>query len=96
MLFRSQPLQSAFQQIAGALAGFISLKVIGRVAPLQGVIHRGEVGHPAGKRTNMIQTGDKRMAARARQAPESGFRPKIPHSDAGTRIEPLVSLPRLK
>ncbi len=25
-----------------------------------------------------------------------GFRPKIPHSDAGTRIEPLVSLPRLK
>jgi hypothetical protein len=44
----------------------------------------------------MIQTGDKRMAAGAERRPKVGFRPKIPHSDAGTRIEPLVSLPRLK
>ena len=79
----AQPLQSAIQQVAGALAGFISLKVIGRVAPLQGVIHRGEVGHPAGKRTNMIQTGDKRMAARARKATESGFQAKDPAQRRG-------------
>ena len=74
----AQPLQPPLQQIAGALAGFISLKVIGRVTSLQGVIHRGEVGYPAGKGTNMIQTGDKRMATGARKAAESGFQAKDP------------------
>ncbi|SLX04420.1 Uncharacterised protein [Klebsiella pneumoniae] len=79
----AQPLQSALQQVAGALAGFIGLKVIGRVASLQGVIHRGEVGHPTGKGTNMIQTGDKRMAAGAGEATEGGFQAKDPAQRRG-------------
>ncbi|EWS57797.1 hypothetical protein Y694_04264 [Methylibium sp. T29-B] len=43
----------------------------------------------------MVEAGDERVGAVARQPAIGGLRPNTPHSELGTRIEPLVSEPRV-
>ena len=62
----AQAFETARQQIRRALAGLVGLKTIARIATLQRIVDRRKVADAAGKRTDMVEAGDERMAAGAR------------------------------
>ena len=62
----AQAFETARQQISRALAGLVGLKTIARIATLQRIVDRRKVADAAGKRTDMVEAGDERMAAGAR------------------------------
>ena len=74
----AQAIETTRQQISRTLAGFIGLKTIARIAPLQRIVNCRKIADAAGKRTDMVKAGDKGMTAGARQAAKSGLKAKDP------------------
>lgn len=92
----AQAVKTAFEQGTRLLARAFCLKTVAGIAPLQRVVHRRQIAHAARKGPDMIQTRDKWMATGSRQAAKGGFQAINPAQDAGTRMEPLVSVPSEK
>ena len=90
----AQTLRAALQERSDRFDRTIGAGRIVGIEALHGVIGKREIARRARERAEMIEAGDKREAcARASAGHRSALSPKMPHSDDGTRIEPLVSEP---
>ena len=65
-----------------------------RIGALQRVIGQRQSGDAAGHRAQVVNAVHKQVPRLGSQS-NVGFKPQTPHSDAGTRIKPFVSEPKV-
>ena len=89
----TKPLNAVFERWGCWRCGNIGLRRVRVVAAEHGVVGEREIANGSRERSHMIETGDERERAGARQSSIGGFRPNTPQKEEGTRMEPLVSDP---